>query len=282
MLIKPCLKISAFAILIFLFLGLSVRAAKVDTIITHSDVMHKDIKAVVIRPAEYGAGKKLPVLYLLHGAGGNYSDWVTKTPDKTVVSRLADAYGIIIVLPDGGVTSWYFDSPVDPSYQYETYVSKELVTYIDAHYQTIKNKSGRAITGLSMGGHGGLYLGFRHQDIFGACGSMSGGVDIRSFPLNWDIAKRLGSYAQFPERWENNTVINQLHLLTPNNLAIIIDCGTGDFFYNVNQKLHEKLLERNINHDYITRPGVHNFEYWGNAIQYQMLFFNNFFNRPKA
>jgi len=279
---KHFIKISVSAGFFILFSISNIRAASVDTIVTHSDVMHKDIKAVVVKPETSGSDTELPVLYLLHGAGGNYADWVNKTPNKDVVKKLADLYRMIVVLPDGGVTSWYLDSPVDPSYQYETYVSKELVGYIDAHYQTIKNKSGRAITGLSMGGHGGLYLGFRHQDVFGACGSMSGGVDIRPFPLNWDIAKRLGSYARFPERWEKNTVINQLHLLTPNNLAIIIDCGTGDFFYNVNQKLHEKLLEHNINHDYITRPGVHNFEYWGNAIQYQMLFFNNFFNRPKA
>ena len=108
-----------------------------------------------------------------------------------------------------------------------------------------------------MGGHGALYLAFKHQDVFGAAGSMSGGVDITPFPNNWDISKRLGSYAQQPERWESNTVINLTHLLTPNALAIIIDCGTNDFFYNVNVKLHDKLVYSNIPHDFITRPGGH-------------------------
>lgn len=131
-----------------------------------------------------------------------------------------------------------------------------------------------------MGGHGALYLAFKHQDIFGAAGSMSGGVDIRPFPLNWDMSKRLGSYAGNQERWEKNTVINMVHLLTPNSLAICIDCGTEDFFFQVNKNLHDKLLERNIPHDFIVRPGVHDWDYWFNAVQYQLLFMHNFFVKP--
>ncbi|MBD0286248.1 MAG: esterase family protein, partial [Flavisolibacter sp.] len=120
-----------------------------------------------------------------------------------------------------------------------------------------------------------------HQDVFGAGGSMSGGVDIRPFPNNWDLALRLGSYAQYPERWEQNTVINLLHLLTPNALALIIDCGTEDFFFRVNEQLHQKLLDRNIPHDYITRPGQHNWNYWSNGVHYQLLFMHRFFTKSK-
>src|ERR1700712_5289812 len=125
-----------------------------------------------------------------------------------------------------------------------------------------------------MGGHGALYLAFKHQDIFGAAGSMSGGVDIRPFPNNWDIAKRLGTYAEHPENWEKNSVINLVYLLTPNSLAIIFDCGTDDFFFKVNQNLHEKLLERNIPHDFIVRPGDHSIAYWTNSVNYQLLYMN--------
>lgn len=254
-------------------------AASVDTVSTYSKLMKKAIKAVVVKPAAYSDLKKFPTLYLLHGAGGNYSDWVNQTPDRETVKRLSDQFAMVVVCPDGGVTSWYFDSPVDKGYQYETYVSAELVNYIDQHYSTIKDRSGRAITGLSMGGHGALYLAFRHQDIFGACGSMSGGVDLRPFPENWNISKRLGSYSEYPDRWEANSVVNLTHLLVPNKLAIMIDCGDGDFFYKINVALHDKLMDRNIPHDFIIRPGVHNWAYWGNAIQYQMLFFSQYFGR---
>ncbi|WP_020607462.1 alpha/beta hydrolase-fold protein [Spirosoma spitsbergense] len=254
------------------------QAAKVDTVTTTSASMNKTIKAVVITPDSYTVGQALPVLYLLHGYSGNYSDWVKKAPG---VSQLADTYQMIIVCADGNFGSWYFDSPVDPAFRYETYVASELVDWVDSHYKTIKDRTGRAITGLSMGGHGALYLAFRHQNTFGAAGSMSGGVDIRPFPNNWDMAKRLGTYALFPERWEQNTVINLLHLLTPGALSLIIDCGTEDFFFRVNNNLHEKMLERNIAHDYITRPGAHNWAYWTNAINYQMLFMRQYFDKQK-
>jgi S-formylglutathione hydrolase FrmB len=257
-------------------LVINVKAAKVDTVETYSDAMKKKIKAVVVTPDNYAAGTQYPVVYLLHGAGGNFSDWVKKGGK---VADNADLYNIIIVGVDGGVTSWYWDSPVDPTYKYETYITKELIPFIDKSYKTIKNRNGRAITGLSMGGHGGLYLGIRHQDIFGAAGSMSGGVDIRPFPKNWDMAKRLGDYATNPDNWEKYTVTNQLHLLTPNSLAIIFDCGTEDFFYKVNTELHDKMVERNIAHDFIVRPGAHNWQYWSNAVNYELLYFSTFFKK---
>ena len=265
-------KLSATIILMLIYC-LSI-AAIVDTVLTFSPSMKKNIKAVVIKPDNYKNGKKFPVVYLLHGYSGNYADWITKVPE---ITRYTDEYNILIVCPDGNFSSWYFDSPIDSSWKYETYVSTELTNWIDAHFNTINNKNSRAITGLSMGGHGALYLAFKHQDIFGACGSMSGGVDLKPFPLNWDISKRLGSYAAFNERWDANSVINLTHLLTPNSLSIIIDCGTNDFFYKVNCALHEKLLLNNIPHDFISRPGEHNWDYWASSIKYQLLFMNNFF-----
>lgn len=263
---------------IFFIVFNRVQASTIDTVSTYSPSMKKTIKAVVITPDSYTTGSEFSVVYLLHGYSGNYSDWVKKAPN---MSQLVDRHQVIVVCPDGNYGSWYFDSPVDPSFKYETYVANELVSWVDSHYKTIKNRQGRAITGLSMGGHGALYLAFRHQDVFGAAGSMSGGVDIRPFPNNWDMAKRLGTYAQFPDRWEQNTVINMLHLLTPNALALIVDCGTDDFFFRVNNNLHDKLLERNIAHDYITRPGGHNWTYWTNAVAYQLLFMRQYFDKPK-
>ena len=259
-------------------LSASLHAAIVDTVETYSASMKMKIKAVVIRPDNYDSQKEMPVVYLLHGYSDSYNGWIKKASG---FQKAADLYNMIIVCPDGGFGSWYWDSPVDDKFKYETYVSSELVSFVDSKYKTIKDRKGRAITGLSMGGHGALYLAFKHQDVFGAAGSMSGGVDIRPFPNNWDMAKRLGKYSEQPDRWEKNTVINMLHLLTPNTLAIIIDCGTEDFFYKVNENLHQELLYRNIPHDYLTRPGGHNWPYWTNAVQFQLLFMNNFFSRAK-
>ena len=249
-------------------------AAKVDTVLVYSNSMKKDIKTVVVTPDNYTLSDKYSTVYLLHGYGGNYGSWVNGGPE---VKELTDKYNVISICPDGAFSSWYFDSPVDSIFLYETFISKELIEWVDTNYSTVSSPSGRVITGLSMGGHGGLYIGFRHQDVFGACGSMSGGVDIRPFPNNWDMSKRLGKQSEYPHNWEQNTIINQLHLLTPNSIKIIFDCGSSDFFYDVNVKLHNELLYRNIGHDFISRPGGHDWAYWSNAIKYQYLFFSNFF-----
>ena len=270
--IKHTLKYFFAALFIFACLQ-KANAAIVDTVDTYSPSMKKTIKAVVITPDNYANATALPVVYLLNGYSGNYRSWIVGAKD---IETAVDLYQIIIVCPDGN-NSWYWDSPVDPDYKYETYVSSELVKWVDSKYKTIKDKKGRGITGLSMGGHGGLYLAIKHPDVFGAGGSMSGGVDIRPFPNNWDMSLRLGKYDEHPDNWEKYTVINLLHLIKPNSLALIIDCGTEDFFFKVNENLHQQMLYRNIAHDYITRPGAHNWNYWANAVQYQLLFMSNFF-----
>ncbi|WP_372798212.1 alpha/beta hydrolase, partial [Pontiella sp.] len=134
------------------------RASTVETVSVHSETMGRDIPVSVILPDEYEEGsQRYPVLYLLHGAGDTHRKWI----DKTDVEILADTYGIIMVCPDGGRTSWYFDSPVDASYQYETFVAEECVAYIDRHYRTKAQRTCRALSGNSMGGHGTLFLAIR-------------------------------------------------------------------------------------------------------------------------
>lgn len=267
-----------FSFIFFVWISLSTQAAIVDTIQVYSPSMQKNIKVVIVTPDSYSSAKELPVIYLLHGFSGNHLDWINKAKG---FEKAADIHDLIIVCPDGGYSSWYWDSQVDPKSQYETFVSGELVKAIDLKYRTIKDRKGRGITGLSMGGHGALYLGIKHQDVFGVAGSMSGGVDIRPFPNNWEMGKLLGEYAEQPEHWEKSTVINLLNLLTPNSLALIIDCGTDDFFFKVNENLHQQLLYRNIPHDYITRPGGHTWPYWRNAVKFQMLFMSDYFNYNK-
>ncbi|MDR0891322.1 MAG: esterase family protein [Mediterranea sp.] len=252
-------------------------AAKVDTLLVHSPSMNKEVQVVVITP-DAAWGKKAtpcPVVYLLHGYSGNARSWIALKPS---LPQIADAKGMIFVCPDGK-NSWYWDSPLNPAYRYETFVASELVNYIDSHYATIANRRGRAITGLSMGGHGALWLAFRHKDTFGACGSTSGGVDIRPFPQNWEMDKQLGEFASHKKSWDEHTVVNQLDRIAHGDLAIIVDCGEDDFFLNVNKDLHNRLLARHIDHDFITRPGGHTNSYWRNSIDYQLLFFQKFFER---
>ena len=262
--------------LFLVLLFFSAQAAHVDTIQVFSPSMNKNIKTCVIVPDNYKKSKKkFPVVYLLHGYSGNYGTWVKSFKE---VSQQVDRYGFIAIGVDGNYSSWYFDSPIDPTFKYETYIIDELVPFIDKKYKTIASREGRAISGLSMGGHGSLYLSLKHQDVFGAAGSMSGGVDIRPFSEKWNIKKRLGAINDFPDNWEKNTVVNLIELNQNNNLKLIIDCGVDDFFIDVNRELHQKMLALKIDHDYIERPGKHNIDYWENSLKFQLLFFYNFFH----
>jgi S-formylglutathione hydrolase FrmB len=256
----------------------SFSRVQVDTISVFSTKMKKEIKSVVIVPENYSVKKQYPVVYLLHGYSDNYAKWVKTVPH---IKALATEHQLILVCPDGGYSSWYMDSPIDTAFQYETYITRELIPYIDLHYTTIHDRSARAITGLSMGGHGALYLAIRNKDLFANAGSMSGGVDLRASTKQYDIAKRIGNIETNQAEWDNRSVINMVSSLKNKDLNLIIDCGVSDFFYQINAALHRRLIALNIDHDYIERPGQHNWDYWTNSIQYQLLYFDNCFDKAK-
>ncbi len=248
--------------------------ATVDTVAIYSNSMHKSINAVIIKPSYYSTTTRFPTVYLLHGYSGKYSDWIKKVP---ALQQLADDNHLLIVCPDGGFSSWYFDSPIDSTYKYETFVAMEIPAFIDAHYSTIANRKGRAITGLSMGGHGGLFLGYRHADVFGACGSMSGGVNLDYSRNKFDVVKRIGDTIAHADNWRKYSVLNVVDTYPKDSIAIIFDCGVDDFFYPDNKALHNKLVAMHVKHDYIERPGKHDWQYWSNAVEYQLYFFKKFF-----
>ena len=265
---------------IYIFIGMHAIAGSVDTIEMKSKYLKKAIKFVVVQPShqnkQTNSQSRYPVVYLLNGYDGNYAQWTTTAPQLV---KTADDLNIILVYADGGKSSWYFDSPIDSNSQYESYITKELVPFVDANFPTKSNPKSRAITGLSMGGHGAMYLAIRHSDIFGAAGSTSGGFDFRPFSKSWNLPNLLGDYESNKERWYDHTVLRNVELLTNKQLAIIFDCGVDDFFIAVNRALHEKLLKLKIDHDYIERAGEHNHAYWKSSINFQMLFFHQFFEK---
>jgi len=265
-----------FLLSVVLLSQLLYSRTQVDTVMIFAAKMKKEVKTVVIVPENYVKSKSYPVVYLLHGYSDNSTKWVKTVP---AIKDLSTKHQMIIVCPDGGFSSWYFDSPVDSSYQYESYITKDVVKYVDTHYSTKTDKRWRAITGLSMGGHGALYLAIRNRNLFGSAGSMSGGVDLQSLYQKYDVSKRIGTVELHPEEWKNRSVVNMVDDLKNNELNLIIDCGVADFFYEINSNLHRKLMFLKIDHDYTERPGVHNWKYWTNAINYQLLYFEKCFDK---
>ncbi|HJV20789.1 MAG TPA: alpha/beta hydrolase-fold protein [Sediminibacterium sp.] len=266
-----------YILLLLIIFSNAIRAAVVDTVSINSASMKKSIKTVVIKPDAYSAGEqRFPVVYLLHGFGGRYNNWITRVPQ---LKQLADEMQLIIVCPDGAKGSWYFDSPVDSSYRYETFVGTEVPAFIDANYKTIADRKARAITGLSMGGHGGLFLGFRHADRFSACGSMSGALHVTVIRKGYEVEYRLGDTLTNQKYWNDWSVLNVIDQQPVAPLAIMIDCGTEDRILPMSRLVHEKMIRLKIPHDYTERPGNHDWMYWSNAVQYQLLYFTKHFKQ---
>lgn len=265
-----------FAIWLLIISACTAKAA-VDTLNIYSTSMFKTVKCVVITPSNYNnSGAVFPVVYLLHGFSGNYSDWIQKDPE---LQNLANQHQLLIVCPDGAYSSWYFDSPVELTMRYETNVAKEIPHYINSLYRTVNDRKGRAITGLSMGGHGAMFIGFRNADFFGACGSMSGALNAGSITRGYDVEKRLGDTIVNQQYYNNWSVINVIEQRPKNSLAVIFDCGTDDFLIKQNRNTHEKMLRLNIAHDYTERPGKHDWPYWINSVKYQLMYFADHFKK---
>ncbi|QSW89909.1 MULTISPECIES: alpha/beta hydrolase-fold protein [Flavobacterium] len=274
------LKILVFAVL--LFASSMSYAAKVDTLQIASTAMGKTYKAAVVLPNTYAKSKTaFPVMYLLHGAYGHFSDWLKNTPNKKLVQSLSDQYNLIIVMPEGETFSFYLDSPVNKESQFETFITQEVIQKVDQTYKTISNRTGRVITGLSMGGHGALYLSTRHPDLFCAAGSMSGAVDMGAM-LNRDSSAQVvklmqpvfGDKSGSTEMYEQHAVLGMLDKIKANKLPLIIDCGVDDFLIEPNRELHRRMVYNKIEHDYTERPGAHTWEYWENSLPYHVLFFS--------
>lgn len=263
--------------------------AQVDTIEVRSNAMNKTLKAAVVTPDGYSsAGRSYPTVYLLHGGSGSFSDWHKKVIEKDLLTRLANQYEILIITPSVGPASYYYDSPLLDSVQYESYLIKELIPFVDNHYNTIKQREGRAITGLSMGGHGSMMLSAKHPELFTAAGSMSGvmNIDTRMWKVNEDFQKQrqegqkimLGAL-NYEAPYTEYTAVGLVDRMKNNGIAILIDCGVDDFLIETNRQMHQLLLDNQTPHEYTERPGAHTWEYWTEALPVHMLFINNVFKK---
>jgi S-formylglutathione hydrolase FrmB len=262
-----------------LFISVVSQAARVDTLTVYSKSMKKNLKNAVTFPSANTSGKPLQVLYLLHGFSDSFDAWLTKAPDKDLVGKMADKYNMIIVCPDGGYGSWYLDSPKDKGFQYETYIIKELIPTVDSKYKTIAAREGRFISGLSMGGHGALYLAGRNPSTFVAAGSIAGALDMsvtaveRKGEITDWFQKLLGDPAANTQVYKDHSVMHMTNKLKASGLKLIIDCGTSDFLYKNNKDFHAKMLAEGVPHEYTERPGEHNWAYFANSLEYHMVFF---------
>lgn len=126
-------------------------------------------RVAVMTPQPFDPAYRYPVLYLLHGYGGNHTDWTQRTKLSEYVKEIQ----LIIIMPDGE-NSWYVNSPTDTTMKYEDFLTQDLQTYVRNRYSIDTTK--QAIAGLSMGGYGAIMLTLRHPDMFIFAGGLSSAI----------------------------------------------------------------------------------------------------------
>ena len=277
-------------LLLLLLPSLLVAQGRVDTISVYSPSMKKTLKAAISFPSGYENGEsRYPVVYLLHGGSGAFSDWHQKVTENGIVNQMAEEHKVLVVTPGVGPASYYYDSPLLDTVRYETYMIQELIPFIDKNYRTLAQKESRAITGLSMGGHGAITLAAKHPTLFIAAGSMSGvmnidtdlwkvGEDFRSLRKKGQI-EMLGPINYQGPLFNPYTAVGLVDQLKNQKVSLIIDCGVDDFLIETNRQMHSLLMEKKVAHEYIERPGAHTWNYWTEALPVQFFFLSKSLKR---
>ena len=213
-------------------------------------------------PQTIDGPKKYPVLYLLHGAGDDYTAWNSRAGGK--ISALVKRFGLIVVTPDGDPYGWFADSPYDRANQIETFFMEELIPHVEKHLPALPGR--RGIAGLSMGGHGAVVLALRHPGAFQAVSSMSGVLDITRHYGQWQLERVFGPYT--PEnikQWRMHSAywLSVEHKDGLKGLPILVTVASGDeSVLPDNRSYHKMLEETGVDHDYREAPGRHDWDFW--------------------
>lgn len=268
-------KIITFFCLLVCALASQAQTASVETVQFHSNLINATLPYNVILPADYRTSRitRYPVLYLLHGLGGHYSDWLTRTN----VADYATHYRMIVVMPEGN-DSWYVDGAAGSNDKYESYILKELMPDVDRRYRTIQARYGRAVAGLSMGGYGAIKYGLKYPSTFAFAGSVSGAFGVTRYTekemggASWEpFLKTFGPVGS--ETRKANDVFEITRTLSPARVASLpyfyFDCGTEDApqHFNPNRELSGIFLDKKIPHEYRELPGNHSWQYWDQQVR---------------
>ena len=247
---------------------------RVETVRFQSKLINTTLPYNIVLPSDYDTSKttRYPVLYLLHGLTGHYSDWITRS---NVADYAAD-YRIIVVMPEGN-DGWYTDSASIITDKYESYILKELIPDVQQRYRTIEARYGRSIAGLSMGGYGAIKFGLKSPSTFIFAASMSGAFGVTRFTEK-EIGARWGDSMKLfgPSGSETRRANDLFHLieqLTPARIGSLpyfyYDCGTEDspLIFPSNRELSALMLEKKIPHEFRQLPGDHSWAYWDRQVQ---------------
>lgn len=262
-----------------------------DYITIESEALGRDARVGVYLPAGYEENQErhYPTLYFLHGLFGSERKWESRGMPEILDQMIesGDAEEMIVVCPDGK-NSMYVNW-VSGKGRWKDFIVEDLVQAIDARYRTIPGRTGRGISGDSMGGYGAFNLAFHHPDVFGSVSAHSAAlypVEIDELP-DWvkQQAARWKDVYGYPidvEFWESNNPLHLASVLESDQLRrvkIYFDCGAQDRFgFGVtNQKLSDLLKKRDVPHRFALLDGGHGREYYTSNADRSLRFHSSVF-----
>ena len=227
---------------------------EIDSIYYESQTVGTKRKAMIYTPPGYSKDKKYPVLYLLHGIGGDEKEWLNGGQPQVILDNLYAENKIepmIVVLPNGraikddrAVGNIFDKDKVEAFATFEKDLLNDLIPFIEKTFPVYTDREHRAIAGLSMGGGQSLNFGLGNMDTFAWVGGFSSAPNTKAPEL----------LVPNPEE-------------TKKKLKILwMSCGDNDGLITFSQRTHEYLQANDVPHIYYIEPGVHDFKVWKNSL----------------
>ena len=232
----------------------SIAHGRIDTIQYFSKTVGTTRKAVIYTPPSYSGRIKYPVLYLLHGIGGDEKEWLNGGQPQVILDNLyADGKiePMIVVMPNGRAMkddrvgeNMMAPDKVQAFATFERDLLNDLIPFIEKKYPAIKDREHRAIAGLSMGGGQALNFGLGNLDSFAWVGGFSSAPNT----------KPPEQLVPDPEKAKQALKV------------LWISCGDNDGLIAFSRRTHEYLSANDVPHIYYIEPGVHDFKVWKNGL----------------
>jgi len=278
---KPGLRRLPILVLLFLLARPHLAAAqsRIDCSALNSHILNRAVRYCVYLPAGYDAAatehppRRYPVLYFLHGLGGNEQTFFdtggwTLLDDLRKQGKMGD---FLMAAPDGGRS--FFVNSADGSVRYSDFFLQEFMPHIEHKYSVRGGRAGRAISGVSMGGYGALRFAFSHPELFSAVSAQSAAL-ITESPRQLDVEAQAGDLTLAKvfgkpineHHWNENSpfVLARKNAQALKNMAIYFNCGQRDDygFEKGAAQLDDELRKEGVAHEYRPYPGGHSLSYF--------------------